>query len=587
MLYFDDEPNYVYSTVPQQLWAMLHFPFHLGIVLFVEGQQQLMIWQGIITGLNILGNKLNDAYNDGGTNNGGLIANLVLQVVEDFFPEETAKIVANEPSFVFNLAPMRDSSDPGFISGQIDKLWDLCAYAIFSGYHIEAPSGNTELYNTDEKFKGFSKIYNLVVAYFFVSAGGFLLVLALFTYLMKWPKDRFEWLHISYRVTFGIILALIALVTTNKSRINSFVTSPWIVPMMMLILLGLLLIDKLTVLAALKYSDRKVHHHRWLHGQDTGEDQESKRTVSQRSLISTSVSSTSFSSSSSSSSSSGLPAMPSTDNPAPDSGSGSGSGGPSSSSNGFEGYPHVGSSSQDTPPRSTSRDRRSIHRSISRDYYAASQLEQVEEVPDEDVKGREGSNLQHPIMPEGADGLNVVTPSVVFSPPPSSSGNHPSRRIFNLRSPSPAAHAHIPITHRHLHSPIPTNLGKYDEFLSPGTPPLGTTYYERSLKSPITVIRHSFESSDSVVPKPLNLAARASKASSSNLSNRYPVSTDMPQTQRGFMATPMGFVEGEEGRFNIGASSPTVKQDRTKNEKGVAGIGKFMRSTESMLGVRQ
>lgn len=38
----------------------------------------------------------------------------------------------------------RDSDDATFIGNQIDKLRDLCAYAIFSGCHIEAPADNDQ-----------------------------------------------------------------------------------------------------------------------------------------------------------------------------------------------------------------------------------------------------------------------------------------------------------------------------------------------------------------------------------------------------------------------------------------------------------
>ncbi|KAK6536608.1 hypothetical protein TWF281_000835 [Arthrobotrys megalospora] len=534
MLYFDDEPNYVYSTVPQQLWAILHFPFHLAVILFVEGQQQLMIWQGIVTALNILGGKLDNAYNAGGQTNGGLIANSVLEVIDDFFPEETAKIVASEPAFVFNLAPMRDSGDATFIRDQIDKLWDLCAYAIFSGYHIEAPASNNQLFNSDRKFEGFSRIYNLVVIYFFVAAGGFLLILALFTYLMKWPKDRYEWLHISYRLVFGIVIAMVATVATSKRRMDGFVTSPWVVPMMMLLLLALLLLDKLTILAALKYSDRKLRHHKWLHGQGA---------ESQQDLISTSVSSVTASSSSSSSSSSspssGLPAMPGVDNPAPESGDEGGVIG--DEEDGFDGYPVP--SSHNSGPHSSNRS----FRRNGQNYYAASQLSQVEESPDEDAfhdaRGFE-EILEDDEQRREDEQQEGLIPHIPNSSIPS--GN-PSRAVsppIHHYQPQPQQQ-HIPIHERHLQSPVPSHLRNYNDFTAPQTPPLGATYYEsnpRSLKSPVTVIHHPLASTDSLIPKPLHVIRRHSNLSSS--SNVDGLSTDMPQTHRGVYGRTCGVCRG-------------------------------------------
>jgi hypothetical protein len=43
MLYFDNQPKQYYGTIRQQIWSALHFPFHIGIVLVVEGAQQVVM----------------------------------------------------------------------------------------------------------------------------------------------------------------------------------------------------------------------------------------------------------------------------------------------------------------------------------------------------------------------------------------------------------------------------------------------------------------------------------------------------------------------------------------------------------------
>ncbi|KAL0939792.1 uncharacterized protein CTRU02_206402 [Colletotrichum truncatum] len=46
MLYFDNPPECKFGTVRQQIWAVLHFPFHLGMIGVVEGSQQIALaWQ--------------------------------------------------------------------------------------------------------------------------------------------------------------------------------------------------------------------------------------------------------------------------------------------------------------------------------------------------------------------------------------------------------------------------------------------------------------------------------------------------------------------------------------------------------------
>jgi hypothetical protein len=44
MLYFDALPDYYFDSIRQQIWAFLHFPFHLFLVLLVEGIAQFVIW---------------------------------------------------------------------------------------------------------------------------------------------------------------------------------------------------------------------------------------------------------------------------------------------------------------------------------------------------------------------------------------------------------------------------------------------------------------------------------------------------------------------------------------------------------------
>lgn len=47
MLYFDYNPKESahYGTIRQQIWALLHFPFHFASVLVLEGAKELLRWQ--------------------------------------------------------------------------------------------------------------------------------------------------------------------------------------------------------------------------------------------------------------------------------------------------------------------------------------------------------------------------------------------------------------------------------------------------------------------------------------------------------------------------------------------------------------
>ncbi|CRK12442.1 hypothetical protein BN1708_010484 [Verticillium longisporum] len=43
MLYFDNPPECNFGSIRQQVWAVLHFPFHLGMIGIVEGSQQIIL----------------------------------------------------------------------------------------------------------------------------------------------------------------------------------------------------------------------------------------------------------------------------------------------------------------------------------------------------------------------------------------------------------------------------------------------------------------------------------------------------------------------------------------------------------------
>lgn len=44
VLYFDQIEHDRFGTIRQQIWAILHFPLHVAILLTVEGGSALILW---------------------------------------------------------------------------------------------------------------------------------------------------------------------------------------------------------------------------------------------------------------------------------------------------------------------------------------------------------------------------------------------------------------------------------------------------------------------------------------------------------------------------------------------------------------
>lgn len=118
----------------------------------------------------------------------------------------------------------------------VDDIWYGIQNAIFSNFGIngaEAPAGHTE--TQVELANGYYNTVDTALAYFYISAGSFLIILAVMYWFGKTHKSRGEYVSIAVRVVagIGIMLTLIANYTSWQSS-GYFVISPWLIPVVML-----------------------------------------------------------------------------------------------------------------------------------------------------------------------------------------------------------------------------------------------------------------------------------------------------------------------------------------------------------------
>ena len=60
MLYFDQIEHDRFGTIRQQIWALLHYPLHVAILLTAEGSTLLIIWNEIAQDIDWMANNLSD-----------------------------------------------------------------------------------------------------------------------------------------------------------------------------------------------------------------------------------------------------------------------------------------------------------------------------------------------------------------------------------------------------------------------------------------------------------------------------------------------------------------------------------------------
>ena len=244
-----------FGILRQQIWTFLHFPFHMALVLLMEGTNQLVSWRHITEyTYNVFGPIL--AVFGSIENTGKFPAQSVM--VDAYDVAMTA--VFNSTFFSFNddqLNYIYDGYDilagengtsitygsPEYVSTMKDVLIHLLQI-VFTGYNFEPPeiedgADPSEIYN---KYFG---VFNLIFVYFFISAGVVLMSFGVLTWVTLKEKgngSRSRYIGIIANLLLGLALALLSIMETTSAAGN-FGTSVWTLPLLVFILFIALLLN--------------------------------------------------------------------------------------------------------------------------------------------------------------------------------------------------------------------------------------------------------------------------------------------------------------------------------------------------------
>jgi hypothetical protein len=231
MLYFDQVQPERMGTLRQNIWAILHFPFHACILLVVEGMARLQVWRKVV---DITG-PLQSAVNAISTTQPlqAQLANLNQTMIQLFsrFPSSP------KPSLSSYFAEI---SSPNATSAQIqDGINNIYSNGInwtLTNFDIPTPT------DTDNNIYAILNLFEVVFIYYFVFAGLTLMLLAALFLLGKRHKLRGEILSVGVRVFFGLGLSLVAVMaapalgatTDPNSSLHKFMFSAWLLPTVLL-----------------------------------------------------------------------------------------------------------------------------------------------------------------------------------------------------------------------------------------------------------------------------------------------------------------------------------------------------------------
>ncbi|KAF8436678.1 bacterial low temperature requirement A protein-domain-containing protein [Terfezia claveryi] len=270
MFYFDYTPRGVhYGTIRQQFWTVLHFPFHMAVVLAVEGLRQLSTWWSFSQAQRLLNRRFTTAANTTNPQQNWLN---VLGEIEGFlhylYEDGTAvEIVRNWDNIQEELKDLKDTPYNATGTKTYINLYQLnfdmvSGYAQFYGIKVPKEKGpkytvqeivsshlNIDAYNPSNDIMN---LYDLVYTYFFSALAVVFFMFGILGLFVRRKKDGWDYFSVALRFVVGFTFIGIERLKGHEDMYIRFLDSPWPIPTVAIILFIALFIDKVVGLIAYK-----------------------------------------------------------------------------------------------------------------------------------------------------------------------------------------------------------------------------------------------------------------------------------------------------------------------------------------------
>ena len=239
MLYFDPIQPERMGTLREHMWAILHFPFHVSILLVVEGLSRLSVWRKLLNIMLPLQESFSNIPAD-------LDVGAQINYLNDTLYDVYDKFLDPEvpyPDLNQYFDQIRNSNgNTTAVSTGVDNIYSGGIAWVSSVFKIEPPK-STPLGNEVLVVNGIFQLFNTVFIYFFTFAGLMLILLAVLFLLGKRHKLRGELLTVFVRLFFGTGLSLIAIMAVpsladkDGSAFDAYIFSSWMLPTVLLVYL--------------------------------------------------------------------------------------------------------------------------------------------------------------------------------------------------------------------------------------------------------------------------------------------------------------------------------------------------------------
>ncbi|KAJ5660374.1 hypothetical protein N7507_006825 [Penicillium longicatenatum] len=253
-VYFDLSPRRRLGRLAQQIWAQLHFPFHVALILLLEGSQILALTLDVTLKLKYLAQTFLFVCEENRPSQETAIA-LIRSTITDMeipFSRGATQEWAAISSLLEDLSNQPLCPESGTISAphNLDIFNDLMGNvtaALFSSMDITPPvKVDIGLLDSHQLLQMYMKLLGFVYIYFFAGASLSMGLFSVFTGLCRRHERRLHLgLSMAVRALLAIFLAGLVSFASHFPLAYSFMTSPIILYAFTLPLLTVLLIDRL------------------------------------------------------------------------------------------------------------------------------------------------------------------------------------------------------------------------------------------------------------------------------------------------------------------------------------------------------
>ncbi|KAJ4186584.1 hypothetical protein NW767_012549 [Fusarium falciforme] len=284
-LYFDwmDHHSHM-SPIKTAIWTILHLPYHIAIVLTVEGSGQWITWRRTWEAMGEALISLDTGFAQGvSSGKGGQgVYDAVIAALNKSYEtytfsaktvfsmiEELGKIQAIPDSywesFDFNRAVTNPTANDTVVDNILATLQTSLMNGILNTYGLttsskvktqaEAEGEIDKLSGEEIALQAVGDRLIMILAYVFVAGGSALLLLSVM-HLMQKPKgwSVFHFIRLGLLTISGVALCLVALISTNDKMTQNMMDKPWTLPIIALVYLIALIGSHLPTPRGLKAS---------------------------------------------------------------------------------------------------------------------------------------------------------------------------------------------------------------------------------------------------------------------------------------------------------------------------------------------